>query len=73
LDFNKYLRDQKALQSGRRKKKEREKDEPSSQKSISPKFKKSKNPIDMNVMFPKKRKRKYDLGTNESEDPRCVK
>ncbi len=34
------------------------------------KSKKSKEPLNMNVMFPKKRKRKAVLGTETSEDPR---
>jgi hypothetical protein len=29
-----------------------------------------KDPLDMNVLFPKKRKRKEVLGTEESENPR---
>lgn len=84
VDFSKYLETQRELASQHKnrlklmKKKQEKADESDEEETsvkrlkekVKNKLSKRKNPLDMNILFPKKKAKKPKLGTRESDDPR---
>ncbi len=78
LNFHKYLQDQ--LHQQKKKvestvnvsKKSGKTTKSSSSDKASKKSSKAKDPLDMGILFPKKRKPKEKLGLNVSENPRYI-